>query len=97
MLPIVKNFDTLLRGQMYDLISYIVRGKARLSILKALDKPMTPTQIASQLKNHRSTISRSLLNMEKKGIVKCLTPKEKTGRLYALTKRGKQVLKKIGK
>ena len=82
---------------MYDLVSYVIRGRARLSILKMLDKPMTPTQIASLQKNHRSTISRSLLDMKKKGIVKCLTPKEKTGRLYVLTKKGKRVLKKIKK
>jgi len=82
---------------MYDLVSYVIRGKVRISILNMLDKPMTPTQIASLLKNHRSTISRSLLDMNKKGIVKCLTPKEKTGRLYVSTKKGKGVLKKIKK
>ena len=82
---------------MYDLISYIVRGKVRLSILNVLDKPMTPTKMAEQLKNHRSTISRSLIDMEKRGIVKCLTPKEKTGRLYTITKKGKIILEKIKK
>ena len=82
---------------MYDLISYIVRGKVRLSILNVLDKPMTPTKIAEQLKNHRSTISRSLIDMEKRGFVKCLTPKEKTGRLYLITKKGKSILKNIRK
>ena len=76
-------------------MSYVVRGKVRLSILKILDKPMTPTQIAGLLENHRPTISRSLLDMEKKGLVKCLTPKEKTGRLYVRTKKGEWVLKKI--
>ena len=80
---------------MYNLVSYIIRGRIRLSILRVLDKPMTPTQIAEILKNHRSTISRSLLSMEEKGIVKCLTPKEKTGRLFALTLKGKGVLKEI--
>lgn len=82
---------------MYDLMSYIVRGKVRLSILKILDKPMTPTKIAELLKNHRSTISRSLLGMEKKGIIKCLTPREKTGRLYILTAKGKRILNNIKK
>lgn len=79
---------------MYDLISYVVRGKTRLDILKALDKPMTPTQISDKLRNHRSTISRTLLEMEKRGLVKCLTPKEKTGRLYNITKKGKDILER---
>lgn len=82
---------------MYDLISYVVRGKVRSSILNVLDSPMTPTQIARRLKNHRSTISRTLLEMKKKGLVKCLTPKEKTGRLYVLSKKGKGILKKVKK
>ena len=76
-------------------MSYVIRGRVRLSILNVLDKPSTPTKIAEQLKNHRSTISRSLLDMEKKGLVKCLTPKEKTGRLYILTKKGKEVLNNV--
>jgi len=79
---------------MYDLISYVVRGKTRLDILKALDKPMTPTKLSEILKNHRSTISRTLLEMEKRNLVKCLTPKEKTGRLYIKTKKGEGVLEK---
>ena len=78
-------------------MSYVIRGKVRLSILNVLDKPMTPTKIAEQLKNHRSTISRSLIDLEKKGIVKCLTPKEKTGRLYLITVRGKRILNKVDK
>ena len=81
---------------MYDLISYVVRGKVRLSVLSVLSKPMTPTKIADLLKNHRSTVSRSLIDMEKKGLVKCLTPKEKTGRLYTITKNGKSILEKVG-
>lgn len=80
---------------MYGLISYLSRGKTRLSIIRLLDKPMTPTKIAEILKTHRSTVSRSLLDMEKKGLIKCLTPKEKTGRLYLVTKKGKEALKKV--
>lgn len=80
---------------MYDLISYVIRGKVRYSILQILDKPMTPTQIAHKLKNHRSTISRSLIDMEKKGIVKCVIPNVKLGRLYIITKSGKSILEKI--
>lgn len=80
---------------MYDLVSFVVRSKVRLSILNKLDKPITPTKLASLLKNHRPTISRSLLEMTKKGLVECLTPKEKIGRLYLITKKGRIVLKKI--
>ena len=77
---------------MLNLISYVSRGKIRSAILNILDKPMTPTQIAHRLKNHRSTISRTLLQIENKGLVNCLTPKEKTGRLYTITKKGKNTL-----
>ena len=80
---------------MYKMIGYVIRGKTRADVLRALDKPMTPTQLANKLKNHRSTISRTLLSMEKQKLVKCLNFKDKTGRLYDITVKGKDILKKI--
>ena len=80
---------------MYESLSYVVRGRVRLKIIKNLNKPMTPTQIANLIKNHRSTVSRTLISMKEKGLVTCLNPKQKTGRLYQLTKSGKKVLTQL--
>jgi len=80
---------------MYDLISFVSRGKVRKKILFNLNKPMTPTELSEKIKTHRSTTSRSLLVLENKGLVKCITPKEKMGRYYDITSQGKKILEII--
>jgi len=78
---------------MYDLISFLSRSKNRKTVLENLDNPITPTELASKLNIQRSTISRAILELMNKKLVKCLTPKEKMGRLYQITDLGKKVLK----
>ena len=81
--------------RMYYLISFVSRGKIRKKILSNLDKPLTPTQLSEKIKTHRSTTSRTLLELEEKGLVKCITPDETMGRFYEITNQGKKVLKEI--
>lgn len=82
---------------MYDLISFVTRGKIRINILSNLDKPLTPTQLSEKIKTHRSTTSRTLLELEEKGLVKCITPNENMGRFYEITKQGKKIIGEIFK
>tara|TARA_B100000315_G_C14315552_1_gene468399 strand:- start:237 stop:491 length:255 start_codon:yes stop_codon:yes gene_type:complete len=80
---------------MYDLVSYVSRGKIRKKVLSNLTKPQTPTELGHLINTHRSTTSRAILALEKKGLVKCITPKEKMGRFYEITSLGKRVLGQI--
>ena len=80
---------------MYELISFVSRGRVRKHVLSNLVKPFTPTELSQVIKTHRSTTSRTILALEKKGLVKCITPKEKMGRFYEITKLGQEVLEKI--
>ena len=80
---------------MYDLISFVSRGKVRKKALSNLVKPHTPTELSHIIKTHRSTRSRTILSLEKRGLVKCITPNEKMGRYYEITELGKKVVKKI--
>ena len=80
---------------MYDLVSFVSRGKIRKVVLSNLIKPHTPTELSHIIKTHRSTTSRTILALEKKGLVKCITPKEKMGRYYENTSLGKNVLQRI--
>lgn len=82
---------------MYKLISFVKRGKTREQILRQLFRPKTPTELSLILKKHRSTISRSILALEKKSLVKCLNSNEKLMRYYQITSLGKKTLNKIDK
>ena len=63
--------------------------------MKALTSPKTPVEIAKEINKHRSAVSRAILALEKKGLVKCLTPKERMYRIYEITTKGKRILKLI--
>jgi DNA-binding MarR family transcriptional regulator len=80
---------------MYDLLGFVSRGSIRKKVLKNLIVPHTPTELSKIIKTHRSTTSRTILALESKGLVKCLTPKEAMGRYYEITKQGKEILKKM--
>jgi predicted transcriptional regulator len=59
--------------------------------------PRTPTFLARELDLNLANISRAIAELEDKGIVVCLTPKQKVGKIYSLTKKGKNVSLKIQK
>lgn len=95
MLPNNLNFfDTCLLC-MYDLISFVTRAKNRKLVLINLKEPKTPSALSIQLELHRSAVSRAILELESKGLVKCLTPNEKMGRYYQITEKGLKILKAI--
>ncbi len=77
---------------MYDLVSFVGRGRTRRLVLKALNKPNSPTDLAKQLNLDRSTISRVMIELAEKGLVECLTPDERMGRYYRITDKGKKVI-----
>lgn len=77
---------------MYDLVSFVGRGKNRKKVLKALIKTNSPTELSRQLDIERSTISRAILELTDKGLVECLTPDERMGRYYRITETGKKVV-----
>jgi len=77
---------------MWNLCSYVVRGKNRKRVFLALETPKTPTQLSKELKIHLPHVSRALAELESKKLVECLTPSEKVGRIYRLSGEGKRVL-----
>ncbi|MFQ5647948.1 MAG: archaellum operon transcriptional activator EarA family protein [Candidatus Aenigmatarchaeota archaeon] len=81
----------------WDLYSFVVRSEQRKKVILSLKEPKTPTQIAKDVKLSTSHVSRSLADFLKKGIVSCLTPKEKIGRVYELTPEGKKILERLSK
>jgi len=79
----------------WKLYSFVIRSEKRKKILLSLKTPKTPTQIGSEVEASISHVSRTLKQFVDKGIIGCLTPKEKVGRIYSLTKEGKDILQKL--
>lgn len=82
---------------IWSLYSFVSRSKQRRKIFLLLESPKTPTEIGDEAKVSVSHVSRTLREFTEKRIVKCLTPDEKIGRIYGLTKEGKLLLKKMRK
>ncbi len=76
---------------MEEEYSWVVKGKQRKKILKSMNKPKIPTQIKEETKLSLNNVSDVLREFRKKELVKCLNPKEKTGRLYKLTPKGMRI------
>lgn len=81
----------------WDEVSYVIASKTRKAIVSRLDTPRTPTFLAKDLDLNLANISRAITELEGKDIVVCLTPKQKVGKIYSLTKKGKDIVVKVQK
>jgi DNA-binding MarR family transcriptional regulator len=70
----------------------VIRGDLRKRVLLLLTNPNTPTALAKRLGTDRPSVSRAILFLCSKGLVRCLNPDDKRGRLYAVTAKGKKVI-----
>lgn len=75
--------------------SWIIRGKQRRKVIEILDKPKMATELKREAQIALTNASRVLVQFEKKGIAKCLTPEEDRCRVYELTKKGKLVREEL--
>lgn len=81
-----------------DLLEWLKRSPRRTAVMKAVTKPKTTSEIHEEaLKGviSLSNTSEILKALLEEGLVICINPKKKIGRLYALTKRGEIVRKKV--
>ncbi len=80
-------------------IGTIKRGSNRLKIFQAmsLDKPIMPNEVVRKIygkvtNTDFATVSRALKELTDLGVIRLLSDeKEKTGRLYKLTKKGIEI------
>lgn len=79
----------------WEAYSYVIRSSYRRAVLRALDIERAPSQIAKQTKIANSHVSRALTELEAKKLVRCLTPKAVTGRIYTLTPLGKEIFAQL--
>jgi len=82
-----------------QLYAFIITSKLRKSVLNLLYKHSTlrQTPIAKKLKKKQQNIRLVLLQLEKEGLVECLTPEKKAWKVYAITQLGKDVARYVKK
>tara|TARA_Y100000034_G_C6899253_1_gene415327 strand:+ start:2006 stop:2227 length:222 start_codon:yes stop_codon:yes gene_type:complete len=61
---------------------FLKKSNLRKEVWDRLDKAKTATEIANELKKHRSSISRVLLDLERSGLTKCVNPEDRSFRHY---------------
>ena len=79
-----------------SLLSFILRGKNRITVLKTISKDeVISAQIEEETKMYKSHVSRTLKELRKKKLIKCVNPKDRSFKFYQITNLGKKVLEEI--
>jgi len=79
-------------------LGWLKRSPPRRAIMKIMTKPKMPCDIHEQALKDVISLNNTieiLKSFAKEGLVICLNPKEKIGKLYGLTKKGKVIRNKI--
>ena len=80
----------------WDKYGFVIASKVRKNILSTLDeKPFTPSEITRKLSLDKSQITRALHELEKERLIICLTPHNRKGRLYKISKEGRYLIEKL--
>ena len=72
---------------------FILRSSYRQKVFVELDNPIRPSEIAKKLNIRLTHITRELRALKERKLVECLNPKERIGRLYQLTAKGRKLKK----
>jgi len=82
-------------GKKWQLIGFVQASNYRKEVLKALNEPSTPNSLEKKLNIKISHISRTIKELIEKKLVKCHTPELRKGKIFEITKEGKEILKDI--
>jgi predicted transcriptional regulator len=78
--------------------SLIISSEYRKKVLKSLDgNPKMPSKISKEVNINKTHISKTLRELEKAKLIKCLTPNSIKGKLYTITNYGKEILNEVSK
>lgn len=80
-----------------EVLKWAKRGSQKRAVLQALNGPMTPVAILRRAQRINPKISfgdvsHLLHEMERRGLIKCLTPTLLTGKIYCPTRIGRELL-----
>jgi len=82
--------------ETWDLLSYILASEYRKKVLRVLlSGPAIPKDISERTNLRISHVSAVLKDLSKRSLVECITPNARKGRIYRITKKGRDILKKL--
>ena len=82
-----------LSPEMIKALSFVKRGKSRQKIIKSLTRhPKMPRDIAQETGIRQSNVSTTLTKLSEQGLVCCVNPEVKRGRVYRLTEKGEEIV-----
>jgi len=82
----------------WDDLGFVYSSRYRKKVMEVLAiQPCTPTIIAAKTKIRTPHVSRALSELEDHGLVVCLTPQRRRGRIYALTEKGQRLAEKLSR
>ena len=82
--------------ELWAEVGYVTISKNRGKVMKILsDGPKIPSQIGRQAGIRTNHVSDNLKQLSEHGLVECINPEARKGRLYRLTEKGKMVVEKI--
>ncbi|MBP1908936.1 winged helix-turn-helix domain-containing protein [Methanolobus bombayensis] len=89
--------ENLNEDSVDELILWVISVDRRLILMEAMKNHtiIKASDIAHETNRSTQNISRALKELEDKDLIKCLTPEKVTWKKYALTTKGKKVLKKM--
>ena len=80
----------------WQIVAWVKRGKRRKSVLEYISKssgPVSTNEMKKSLKIAISQASATLKELRQKGLVECLNPNDKIGKLYRIKEKGKKLSK----
>ena len=83
------------RTTFWNKYGFVVGSKNRRMVIKALEKPSTPLELAKKTGLGMNMTSRALRELNKECIVNCKNPSAKMGRVYELSEVGKKIVKEL--
>ena len=84
----------------WKIFSWVRRGSRRTKVLKYLyevKQPLTATEVKKHQKIDITQAAFTLTELWQKGLVDCLNPDDHHGKLFVITKKGKDIIKKLVK
>jgi DNA-binding MarR family transcriptional regulator len=82
-------------GNILELAGFVIRSSYRKKVFTMFEKPIRPSEMAKRLDIRLTHVTRELRALKSRGLIECLNPKERTGRLYQLTAKGKRLKKEM--